>query len=370
MTRKFWLYCAVTAFAMGVACTRGANSPSSPSSSGGGGLGAAADGTTLKASTPTPVSPLNGVKIDLGATPTLVINNSVLAFATTSGSSVQLTYRFRIFNAAGATIANTVVPSGSGTTTSLVVTAPLDGEQVYSWDVRAEYSGTFTAYSSRTNARFEMPASTGFIKANEIYDPLINGKTVGVTHGAVTFVGAQGAKLEDFQSYIHYALPQTLDQGEFSMIIGNIKSYMDGGKTKLFAMAQGFDDLITNEYRATVEKRGGGEVAWRFIARDDQIDTEGAEREYLELDRAHTYLWKASWRNNRFQVEVWDAPSGGRLIYSKGKNWDGRGYTPSQHVIFVGAPIGRSGADAATVPGMVVRQVYVGPNSRPATANQ
>jgi hypothetical protein len=369
MTRKFWMFCAVAAVAVGIACTKSSQNLSSPSSVGGGGLGAAADGTTLKASAPTPVSPLNGVKLDIGVNPVLVINNSTLQFSTAS-NSVQLTYRFRVFNAAGAIISNVVVPSGSGTTTSYTVTAPLDGEQIYTWDARAEYSGTFTAYTSRSNARFETPASTGYIKANEVYDPLINGKTVGVTHGAVSWMGAQGAKLEDYGSYIHYELAQTLDQGEFSMIIGNIKTYMSGSKTKVFSMSQGFDDIITNEYRMTVEKRGGGEVAWRFIARDDQIDTEGAERVVIDLDRAHEYLWKATWRANRFQLDIWDAPSGGRLIYSMGKHWDGRGYVPSPHVAFVGAPTGRSGADSATVPGMVVRQVYLGPGTRPANSNQ
>ncbi len=160
MTRKFWLYCTVSALALGIACARESGVPSSPSAIGGGGLGAAADGTTLKASAPTPVSPLNGVKLDIGATPTLVINNSTLAFGT-AASSVQLTYRFRVFNAAGATIVNTVVPSGTGATTSYNVTAALDGEQIYTWDARAEYSGTFTAYTQRTNARFETPASFG-----------------------------------------------------------------------------------------------------------------------------------------------------------------------------------------------------------------
>jgi hypothetical protein len=300
--------------------------------------------------------------------PVLVINNSTLQFGSPS-SSVQLTYRFRVFNAAGAIISQVVVASGTGTTTSYTVTAPLDSEQIYTWDARAEYSGTFTAYTSRTNARFETPASTGYIKANEVYDPLINGKTVGITHGAITW-SPQGAKLEDYLSYIHYELSQTLAEGEFSMIIGNIKTYMAGSKTKVFAMSQGFDDIITNEYRMTVEKRGGGEVAWRFIARDDQIDTEGAEREVVDIDRAHEYLWKATWRANRFQVEIWDAPSGGRLIYSKGKHWDGRGYVPSPHVAFVGSPTGRSGVDSASVPGMVVRQVYLGPGTRPANSNQ
>lgn len=369
MTRKFWMCCAVIAIAVGIACSKSSQNLSSPSSMGGGGLGAAADGTTLKASAPTPVSPLNGVKLDIGAAPVLVISNSSLQYGNAS-NAVQLTYRFRVFNAAGAIVSNVVVPSGSGTTTSYTVTAPLDGEQVYTWDARAEYSGTFTAYTARTNARFETPASTGYIKANEVYDPLINGKTVGIQHGAISWMGAQGAKLEDYTSYIHYELSQTLAEGEFSMIIGNIKTYMAGAKTKVFAMGQGFDDIVTNEYRMTVEKRGGGEVAWRFIARDDQIDTEGAEREVVDIDRAHEYLWRATWRGNRFQVEIYDAPSGGRLIYSKGKHWDGRGYVPSPHIAYVGAPTGRSGVDSATVPGMVVRQVYLGPGTRPANSNQ
>src|SRR5262245_4231750 len=220
MTRKSWLCCAVTAVAAGMACAQGSKNVSSPSSMSGGGVGAAADGTTLKASVPTPVSPLNGVKLDFGASPVLVINNSTLQFGN-AANAVQLTYRFRVFNGAGAIVSNVVVPSGSGTTTTYTVTAALDGEQIYTWDARAEYSGTFTAYTSRTNARFETPASTGYIKGNEIYDPLINGKTVGITHGPVTWMGAQGLKLDDFTSYIHYDLPQTLAEGEFSMIIGN-----------------------------------------------------------------------------------------------------------------------------------------------------
>ena len=52
-----------------------------------------------------------------------------------------------------------------------------------------------------------------------------------------------------------------------------------------------------------------------------------------------------------------------------GKHWEGRGYEPNPHVLYIGAPSGRSGLDGASVNGVVIRQVYVGP-SRPAYANQ
>jgi hypothetical protein len=145
---------------------------------------------------------------------------------------------------------------------------------------------------------------------------------------------------------------------------------MAGGKTKLFAMGKGYDDIITNEYRATIEKRGGGDVAWRFIARDDQIDTEGGQRVFVNLDRSHEYLWTASWRGNRFDLVVRQDGANGPVIYNFGKNWKGRGYEPSPHILYVGAPVGRSGPDAATVPGMVVRQVWASSRPRPGFANQ
>ena len=48
------------------------------------------------------------------------------------------------------------------------------------------------------------------------------------------------------------------------------------------------------------------------------------------------------------------------MIYDKGKHWEGRGYEPSPHVLFVGAPVGRSGPDGASVDGVIISHVYVG----------
>ena len=139
-----------------------------------------------------------------------------------------------------------------------------------------------------------------------MFDPLINGRTVGVPHGPLTFIPGRGVRLETQMAYISYELPQTLFEGEFSLITQELRENTEGGKTKLFAMSKGYSDIVENEYRMTVEKRGdpAGVVAWRFIARDDQIDTEGAERQFVPFDDSQTHFWQATWRNNFFNVLI------------------------------------------------------------------
>jgi len=170
---------------------------------------------------------------------------------------------------------------------------------------------------------------------------------------------------------VSYELPQTLEEGEFSLIVTNMPANTKGGKTKLFGMAQGYDDIVTNDRRMTVEKRGDppGLVAWRFISHDDQIDTEGAEREFFDFQASQHYLFEATWRNNFFNVLIREGGAGGRVVYSKGKHFDGRPYDPTPHVIYLGAPVGRSGVDGASVNGVIIRQVWVSSRPRPSGAN-
>ena len=80
--------------------------------------------------------------------------------------------------------------------------------------------------------------------------------------------------------------------------------------------AIGFDDIVTNNRRMTVEKRGdpAGIIAWRFITHDDQVDTEGAEREFFNFQASQTYFWQATWRANRFTVVVKEGGVDGRTV--------------------------------------------------------
>ena len=146
-----------------------------------------------------------------------------------------------------------------------------------------------------------------------MFDPLTNGRTVGEIVGPVTFIPGVGVRLDTYFSHIRYRLPRPLVNGEFSMVITNVATNTEGGKTKLFAMSEGLSDLITNNRRFTVEKRGDPEgiVAWRMITHNDQIDTEGAEREFVSFNPNLPYLWTAIW-NGSLTVRAQEGGPAGR----------------------------------------------------------
>jgi hypothetical protein len=364
--RKSWFLSAAVCLALAAACSKQSSSPASPTSTAAADAAANADGSKLKSSTPTPQSPVNNARPE-GQDVTLRAANAGIKFGT--GQGVQFTYRFQVFNAANVMVYQAVAPSGVGTTAHTITTL-LEGDQSYSWWVRVEYGGETSPWSAR--AGFIAPQTNGYIRGNELYDPLINGKTIGSPHGALTFIPGVGVTLESQTSYIDYQLGQTLTEGEFSILVTNMPTNTDGGKTKLFAMGQGYDDIVTNDRRMTVEKRGdpAGEVAWRFITHDDQVDTEGAERRVVQFNPSLVYLFKATWRNNRFGLEIREGGVGGRTIYNMAKNFAGRAYDPAPHVIYLGAPTGRSGEDGASVDHATIRQVWVSGRERPAFANQ
>jgi hypothetical protein len=232
--------------------------------------------------------------------------------------------------------------------------------------VRATYLGANSSWSA--DAAFRSPAG-GYLRAGEMYDPLTNGTTVGeIVGGGVEFIQGVGVRFKDFHSHIRYRLPQTVTTGEFSLVITGVATNTEGDKTKLFAMGEGLDDIVTNDRRMTVEKRGDPEgiVAWRFITREDQVDTEGAEREFVSFDPNRAYLWTATW-DGFFNLRVQEMGNGARgQVYSKGKHYQGV-YDPDPHYAFIGSPEGRSGPTAATVPGMIVRHVWLSFRPRPSS---
>ncbi len=359
MKSKTLVLCAsVTVLAVALACSDN-STPVSPSPSGGGVSEAGPDGSTLKATAPAPQSPVNGQQPDQLV---LITNRSTATFST----STPLSYEFEIKNAGGTTVCSSgVVGGGSGSTVQWQPTScTLTFNQPHTWRVRAALNNGRGPWSA--NANFLAPQG-GYIRGNEIFDPLTTGTTVGQAFGPVTFMGSQGIRLEGWDSYVQYNLPQTLVEGEFSILVTNVATNTEGGKTKIMAMGEGTADIVTNDRRMTVEKRGDPEgiVAWRFISHEDQIDTEGAEREFVAFDPNQTYLFKATWRGQFFNVEIKRGGPDGVTVYSKGKPYRGL-YDPNPHVVYIGAPLGRSGPDGSTVPGMTVRNVWVSPNPRPA----
>ena len=353
----------VCAVGVAVGCGRNAQAPASPSALPQEGSEAAADGVSLKATAPTPQSPINNAKPNTPSV-VLVVGNATLKY--TGGLPLQ--YRFEVYDASGNRVHQSgAVPAGNGTT-SYEIPIFLEADKPYRWQARAEYSGMTGPWSAQ--AAFIAPQTGGYIRAGEIYDPLFNGKTVGTPIGPVNF-GPKGITIQELESSVFYELPSTMIQGEYSLLVTDMPTNTKGGKTKVLSMSEGFSDIITNDRRFTWEKRGDppGVIAYRVLTHDDRIETEGAERIVVEFDPAQSYFWRTTWGNHQLTFTIQIGGPNGPYIYDRAEYMEAE-YDPDPHVVWIGAPVGRSGADGASVKGMTVRQVWVSTRPRPEYANQ
>ena len=341
------------------ACSSSSPSPTAPA--------AVADvgpnGETLKIAAPTPISPVNGAQPTGGLS---------LAFGNVSGTfaSFPVTYRYEVRTPAGAVVATGTAAAGSGASTSIPVDAALDFDADFTWRVRAEYQGAAGPWSA--DARFKAPAG-GYIRGNEIFDPLFNGTTAGTIVGPATFVPGVGLRLETQLSYVVYELPETLQEGEYSFMATNVDEGNGGDKAKVMSMAEGFGDVTDNDYRHTLEVRGSdyvtpGMVSYRIItgdAREEFHRISDAPRVAVSWTRSNWYFFKMWWRTGTAGYEIREGGPNGPVLASHTLATSGHPYRPVPHVVYIGAPNTRAGALNATHPGMTVKNLWVSSAPRP-----
>lgn len=363
MFKRFPIAIALGVLALATACSDSkSSSPVAPSTppAAADGADAAADGSTLKVTAPTLVSPANASRLE-DFEITLRLNPATARFVS---GSVPLAYRFELIRG------GQTVDSFRGAVTQWAPTHSFESDTEYSWRARAEQGTSFGPWSATWTFRTpEQPR--GYNIPGELYDPLYTGDTVGTIFGSADFVPGVGIRLNDFTSNVEYVLPETIREGEISMLVTNTPANTEGGKTKIMSMREGRSDITTNDRRFTIEKRGDppGTVAFRIITRDSQEETQGAERVQRNFLANKWYLWRASYRGGRFQLEIFEDGAGGDRIYSFGKNFEGF-YDPNPHLAYIGSPVGRGGPADATIPGMIAKQVWISNRPRPAFANK
>ena len=339
-------------------------------------------------SAPTPVaslsapsleSPANGAQLDT-LRPTLTVRN------VTADQSGARTYEFQISDNSSftstvtshiagfaATVGRTGVPEGANGQTSFTPDSDLQPTTSFYWRARA-VQGTATGPWSAT-ARFNSKL-VGFMRAGELYDPLIHGETVGELVGSTTFIPGRGLQLNNGTSYVKYLLPQTVSSGEFSMDVEGLAANGPGDKAKVFGMQQGQGDFITNDYRIDIQYRGvqgfpPNAIQWRVIYGDaDDLDVryepDTAKRmaSVFILSPSTTYHWKFTW-GSEVRLVMREGGLMGSALYDFGLPAPNGRYTPNPHYAYLGAPVGRSGNESASIPGTVYRNVWLGNRPRP-----
>src|SRR6185295_9454805 len=207
--RKVLMCTAAGVLAAAMACSKSSPNPTSPSTATQPEAGAAADGSTLKASTPAIVSPSGGGQVTDPVV--LTATKAVGKFGDLSPS-----YQFQV-RSGGTVVYDSGVTGGGGSGSNVTHTVPstaLNTDTDYTWRVRANFQGQIGSWSG--DGAFKSPVGA-FLRGNEARDPLTIGKTVGEIRGPVQFT-AEGLKLLAHESHVLYRLPVTLQAGQFSML--------------------------------------------------------------------------------------------------------------------------------------------------------
>ena len=351
--------------ALAVACSKGPETPVSPSSAEPGATAAGPNGETLKAKAPTPESPVNGAQLD-----TLVFTAGKSSGSFNQDLAGGYSYEFQVYNPGNTLVCADIIPGGSGSSVTWTPNCTLEFDTNHTWRVRATTrnpGGQMANGPWSSSASFKSPAGGYISNAPELFDPLIDGKTVGTRFGPTQFVPGKGIELMAHESYVAYTLPRTLEVGEFSLMATGIDEGSPGDKSKVMSMMEGGGDITTNDYRMTVEKRGRdypdpGAVTFRVISGDSRHESgrvNDANRIVLSMNDETWYFWKFTWGNNRATLDVREGSPTGRGIYSQSVSLGGFIYRPVEHRVFLGAPMGRAGPQDASIPGMIVKNVWV-----------
>jgi hypothetical protein len=360
--------------AVAVACSKNSNTPVSPTSAPPGVTEAGPNGETLKASAPTAQSPVNGAQPD-----TLVLTAGKSSGSFDQGIATSYSYEFQIMNASNTVVCSQTVPGGSGSSVSWTPsTCNLELDANHTWRVRAT---TQNPAGQMANGPWSSAASLkspvgGYIRGDELYDPLYNGRTVGNAINT-TFVPDQGIRLNGHTSRVSYQLPVTLQAGEMSVMVLGADEGNPGDKTKIFSMQEGGGDITTNDYRMTAELRGRdyvtpGAIQFRIITGDagEEDSIHDSPRIAFNFSSSRWYFWQFTWRTGRADLVVREDGPRGRVLYNAGTGTGTHPYRPEQHVIHLGAPVGRAGPQDASHPGGVYKNLWVSSRPRPAFAGE
>jgi hypothetical protein len=329
-------------------------------------------------SAPAPQTPSDGDQLDT-LRPTLTVTNG------TSDQAGARTYEFQIadnenfstnigsfITAYAVVVEKTGVAEGTGTT-SFTLEEDLQPTTRFYWRSRMRQGSTASEWSPTKTFKSRL---MGFVRAGELYDPLIHGETVGQIVGSASFVPGKGIQLHTTQSHVKYLLPQTITNGEFSMDVEGLRANAPGNKSKVFGMQEGQGDFITNKYRVDVQYRGTegsppNAIQWRVLyGSSDDLDVryepDLAKRfaSVFLLNPSTTYHWKATW-GTEFRVIVRDGGIAGSEMYNYGLPTPRGTYSPNPHYVYLGTPVGRSGTESATIPGTIYRNVWIGNRPRP-----
>jgi hypothetical protein len=341
MNRKVFLCGAVGVMALGLACSQSSQTPSSPSSASTG-TATTADGFLLKAGIPGTISPINGAQAQGDPV--------VLTAGTTKGTytDMALQYHFQVRSGSTVVSEGTVGPT-SESTISYTATG-LTGNTNYTWRVQAVYQGQSAPWA--TDASFKTIGK--FINGDNIFDPLLDGTSVGHVMGG-RFIPGKGWQSASLVDGIYYDIPTCSNcVAEFDVTgFGHAEGASFEKDVKWFSMGDGatwgsFGAFRDSPWKMHLEQRSdsdrGMKITWRnggagggdpgdHVARNDNTE---------DWNASVVYHFVFDWDPSGFRISV-----NGHLWFQD--TFAGGPYAPGNHRIELGcSPRGESFVNSAT----------------------
>jgi hypothetical protein len=326
--------------ALAIACAKNTPNPTSPTTSNGGDTSSATDGFALKAGTPTAVSPTGGGDAN---------DPFTLTASTTKGTYADLPLQYRFQVRSGSTVASEGIAGPvSGSTVSFTPTG-LQPNTSYTWRVQATYKGASAQWSS--DASFKTAGK--FKNGANIFDPLLDGTTVGAAQGGRFIIG-KGWQSASTTDGLIYDIPTCSNcRAEFDVTgFGKTEGAGIQKDLKWFTMGDGttwgnFGAFRDHPWKMHLEQRADADRGMKLIWRNG--DSGGGDPGDHTQRRDDT----EDWNGGTVYHFVFDWTPGSLSISVNGHTWfvDGfsRPYAPPNHRIELGcSPRSESFVDSAT----------------------
>jgi hypothetical protein len=84
------------------------------------------------------------------------------------------------------------------------------------------------------------------------------------------------------------------------------------------------------------------------------------------LNATTKYHWKATW-GTEFRLVVREGGISGSTLYDFGLPTPNGSYSPNPHYAYLGAPVGSSGAESASIANTLYSNVWLGSTARPTS---
>lgn len=312
---------------------------------------------------PTPETPVNDAQLDT-VRPTLTVRNGS---STQSGAK---TYEFQVSDRTDftTTLASQagIAEGGAGTTT-FTPAADLPASTRLYWRARISQAALSSSWSASAQFRTKVGA---FNRAGELFDPLLNGATIGQRVGSTTDMGARGMRVDNNTSWIRYELASTLTSGEISVEVEGLQPNGAEDKSRIFSMMDGGNNLFNSKFLFNVQYRGqsgnpDNAISYKVLMGDSSLkyepDFNQRSAGVRMLNPNVTYLWTATWGTS-FRLTIREGGAAGPVIYDQTQSTPGT-YNPMPQVVYLGA--NDAAQESGSYAGAIYRNLWVGNRPRP-----